>query len=370
MSSLFSKPKAPPVPDPVATANAQGAANAETARVQQKMNMVDQYNPYGSTTFTPIGDDRYRVDTRLSPLGQQAFDSEQRIDAATNRLAEGQLGRISDAVSRDLDFSAFPSLATDFSADRDRATQSLIDRNAPMMERQQSRLENQLANQGIARGSEAWKAAYDDLSRQQNDFNLAAINAGGAEQSRMYGLTADARQRMINELLQQRAQPINELGALLGTGQVAVPQAAGIPQTNVNGTDVIGANTLAYNAMMNNYNQQMGAGNSALGALAGLGGAGLSAYGMGAFGGGAASTLPWLAAGSDIRLKEDITPIGRRRGLKFYRWRYKGDPMRRLWEGVMAQDLLHTRPDAVLTMPNGFYAVDYGLLGIRMKEVA
>ena len=278
MTSLFKTPKAPAAPDPVATAQAQGAANEATARLQQKMNMIDQYTPYGATRYTPIGDDRYRVDTSLTPLGQEAFDSEQRIDAATNKLAEGQLGRIESNVSKPLDFSSLPSLTTDFSADRDKATQALIERNRPQMEHDQAALENKLANQGIPRGSEAWKTAMDDLDRRQNDFNLAAVNAGGAEQSRLYGLTADARQRLMSEMLTERSQPINELGALLGTGQVSVPQPGGIPQTSVAGTDVIGANTLAYNALMNNYNQQMGARNSALGSIAGLGGSALGGW--------------------------------------------------------------------------------------------
>lgn len=79
----------------------------------------------------------------------------------------------------------------------------------------------------------------------------------------------------------------------------------------------------------------------------------------------AATGLPW----SDIRLKEDITPIGRRNGLELYRYRYKSDPRRRLWEGVMAQDLLDTHPQAVREV-DGYYAVDYSQLGIELKEVA
>lgn len=32
----------------------------------------------------------------------------------------------------------------------------------------------------------------------------------------------------------------------------------------------------------------------------------------------------------------------------------------------MAQELLDSRPDAVMTMPNGYYAVDYGAIGLKM----
>jgi len=39
---------APPVPpDPIKTAAAQAAVNKETAIAQAKLNMIDEYTPYG-----------------------------------------------------------------------------------------------------------------------------------------------------------------------------------------------------------------------------------------------------------------------------------------------------------------------------------
>ena len=35
----------------------------------------------------------------------------------------------------------------------------------------------------------------------------------------------------------------------------------------------------------------------------------------------------------------------------------------------MAQDLLEIMPDAVVTMPNGYYGVLYGKLGLSMERV-
>lgn len=37
--------------------------------------------------------------------------------------------------------------------------------------------------------------------------------------------------------------------------------------------------------------------------------------------------------------------------------------------GVMAQDLLHSHPSAVITDKNGFYAVNYAMLGLRMCTI-
>ena len=74
------------------------------------------------------------------------------------------------------------------------------------------------------------------------------------------------------------------------------------------------------------------------------------------------------AAASDARLKTDIHPVGTTAdGLTLYQFRYIGLPM--VYEGVMAQDVLSVRPDAVIIAPGGYMAVDYGKLGLTMKRV-
>lgn len=71
---------------------------------------------------------------------------------------------------------------------------------------------------------------------------------------------------------------------------------------------------------------------------------------------------------SDVRLKTDIDLVGSTVfGLPLYQFRYLDGPDR--FEGVMAQDVLKVRPDAVLTRSDGHYLVDYAKLGIAMKRV-
>ncbi|OPY97114.1 hypothetical protein A5906_37320 [Bradyrhizobium sacchari] len=66
---------------------------------------------------------------------------------------------------------------------------------------------------------------------------------------------------------------------------------------------------------------------------------------------------------SDVRLKEDITALGRTGdGLQLYRYRYKGDAT--FYVGVMAQEVARQAPAAVSTGVDGFLRVDYGLLGL------
>ncbi len=72
---------------------------------------------------------------------------------------------------------------------------------------------------------------------------------------------------------------------------------------------------------------------------------------------------------SDQRLKTDIEPIGLSpSGITVYRFRYWGDC--RLYEGVMAQELLETHPEAVVLMPSGFYAVLYDQIDVDFVELS
>lgn len=71
---------------------------------------------------------------------------------------------------------------------------------------------------------------------------------------------------------------------------------------------------------------------------------------------------------SDLRIKSDIIRIGETStGLPLYQFRYLDtDPV---FEGVMAQDVLAKFPEAVVTLPGGYMAVDYDMLGLEMKRV-
>lgn len=76
--------------------------------------------------------------------------------------------------------------------------QALLDRARPEMDRARAALDTQLANQGVARGTEAFTAASDQLARQENDLRLGAILAGGQEQSRLFGVDV-ARGNFANQ---------------------------------------------------------------------------------------------------------------------------------------------------------------------------
>lgn len=64
---------------------------------------------------------------------------------------------------------------------------------------------------------------------------------------------------------------------------------------------------------------------------------------------------------SDRRLKRDVVKIGERPdGLGVYSYRYLSGVARYI--GVMAQEVLNLKPEAVVTLPSGWLAVNYGAL--------
>lgn len=88
----------------------------------------------------------------------------------------------------------------------------------------------------------------------------------------------------------------------------------------------------------------------------------------GAVGGGPVNPCPGCNA-SDARLKTDIVEVGRTTNkLPVYTFRYLGGTER--FSGVLAQDVLD-RPDlahAAYQGSDGYYRVDYGILGLTLKN--
>ena len=96
-----------------------------------------------------------------------------------------------------------------------------------------------------------------------------------------------------------------------------------------------------------------------LGALGG--GAGAGAAGLGGYSNAALSGASGFTGLSDRRLKTDIEKVGERDdGLGVYAFRYLWSPVRHI--GVMAQEVLNVKPEAVVHLPGGYMAVNYGAL--------
>jgi hypothetical protein len=68
---------------------------------------------------------------------------------------------------------------------------------------------------------------------------------------------------------------------------------------------------------------------------------------------------------SDSRLKEAVVPVRQlANGIELYRFRYRGDS--EVYVGVIAQQIAHLVPDAVVRGDDGYLRVDYDRLGLKL----
>ena len=286
-----SSPRAPAAPDPYATAAAQGAMNKETAETQARLNRVNEYTPYGSSVYSNTeggdGSSDYTRTTTLDPAQQAIVDQQTGISSQLNELAGDRITRVEGSLSDPYSYEGMPDAPVADAAARQQTIDAMYNqyesRLNPQFSDAQTALETQLANQGIGVGSDAYTKAMESQGRTRNDAFQSAMNnavtGGGAEQSRLFGLQGNARERAIQEYERIRNAPLNEVSALMSGTQINNPTFSAIPQTGVANTDFIGAQNSS-NAMLNNqYAQQMGANNAMTGGLFGLAGAGAGAYG-------------------------------------------------------------------------------------------
>ena len=296
------KSSVPAAPDPAATAAAQGAINKETAIAQAGLNQVDEYTPYGSSLYSKVLDDagspvlgpgdieRTQRTTTLDPEQQAIVDQQTAISGDLNTLAGDQLGRVSSALADPYSYEGLAAAPAADAAARQQTIDALYGQYAsrldPRFEREQRALETQLENQGFARGSDAYTDALGTFGLTKNDAYTSAMNqavgSGGMEQSRLFGLQGNARERAIQEYAAQRNAPLNETNALMSGTQITNPTFSPTPQTGIAAADITGPTSLAYQGQMQNAVNAQSANNAAMGGLFGLAGAGASAYGMSA----------------------------------------------------------------------------------------
>lgn len=327
--------KAPEPPDPYKVADAQTKSNIDTAKAQQQIAMTGQTNPYGSVQYVldPTSPSGYRAVTQFSPE-MQALQNQAQGNAANFGSTVGQqLGRVNDRLGQDYTLDAGRG-----------AVLSDIQRTMmdPMWSSKQDALQNQLANQGIMPGSQAYQLAMRQFSQQSDD----AYNK----------MFLDSYNTANSAALQNHLLPLTEMGMLTSAG-AASPMPA-LPQFGQTSSPGVAPTDLT-SGVNNAYNQQVSQSNAAMGGLYGLGAAGLGGWASTGFKGGAAL----LGLLSDRRLKTDIVKVGNDpRGWGIYEYRYVWSEHRHT--GFMADEVEPIRPDAVITHDNGIKAVRYDLLEI------
>jgi len=320
-------------------------------------NRINQYTPFGYSVYQqdPSNPNQWSQSIGLSP-------SQQSIQSGQDRLSMGLLGMANNMVGRVGGGSyggsygpsvtaqpfmpqtggaqapqsnyrnqysvniAKPALQTDLNsayqgtAGWDKASDAIMSRVNPQFDLQSRQLDQQLANQGITLGSEAWKNARDDLSRARNDATQQAILSGLSAQNTLFGQDvtaanfhnnalqsmfgndttleqlAQGREGLANQRaaaaasaaaanmagmnqsraldLQAQNDMIRNLLAIKNGTQATMPNFPSVPQQqNTNSADLLGALGAAYNANMGQYNANTASRNNMINNLFGLGGA-------------------------------------------------------------------------------------------------
>jgi hypothetical protein len=335
---------APPPPDYTGAAKETAAGNLEAARANIAANRVNQYTPYGSLEYEVSGEDKFgnpmwKATQSLAPAQQQLLDYQNKASLGLGELTGKGLGYVSNMLETPFDVSQLPSTGFDPSQTYQEA---YMQRLAPQLQQGRDKLQQDLANRGIDIGSEAYDRAMMQQSQRENDLLLGATTQG-------FGVGQQARQQGLQEQAYLRNEPLNTLNAVRTGAQVQGPSFVNpAMQANTAGADILGATQMGYNAQLAASNAQNAANNAMTQGLFSLGGAAIM---------------------SDIRTKENIKAIGwLPNGLPVYEYEYKAEfkdhPLagHGTHTGVMAQEVEAMYPNAVITLHDGYKAVDYGKL--------
>lgn len=355
---IFGKdtPAPPPAPDFRGMAVAQGAANLDAARASGKLANPSYDTPVGSrrVSFGYGGDpDQIFITDTLSPTGRAAFDQANRISSQLGGMAESGLSRVGAGMTTPFDMNqvrarAQAPVATE--AGRQAVQDAIMARVQPMLDRQRTLTQNNLLVQGHNPGGAAWNAAQDDLMRAENDARLAAVRAGGEEQSRLFGLgqagfgmQGQGRAQDIQEQAYLRSLPLSELNQLRTGLAPTMPQFQQYQGVPVQAAPIMQGGIAGAQYDLGTYGAQMGLQQAREKGLYDLASAGIGA---------------WKA--SDRRLKSNIVRIGTLtpHGIGVYEYDIQG----RHEIGVMADEVLKVRPSAVTHDPSGYMMVNYGAL--------
>lgn len=227
-------PSPPASPDYVGAANATAAGNIEAARAATAANRINQYTPYGSSTYTPPAADggAWSQNIELSPTGRALLDALNGSQLGMASLQSGATDAVRDTMGRPFDAGGIPKTQTslqtpgvqgsvagtgmrstiqnpgaqtsfdtsgvsEIPAVNDEARRRAEDmayaaaksRLDPEWNQRMSMQDTALRNQGLVAGGEAYDNAKRVSGQQQNDAYLQA-QAGAVAQ----GLAAQKSQ--------------------------------------------------------------------------------------------------------------------------------------------------------------------------------
>jgi len=296
----------PSPPNPYDQAAAQQSANLGASEASGIINNPNEVNPYGSVNYTNSGYEvvydakgkpqyvpRYTRTTSLSPDQMKLLGLETQTKGNAGQAAVTASSKLADMFKTSLDPSSWQRWSNAPTPGDIRQDQAPTDRSAvekAMMSRyldtagkQNSAQDAQLAARGLTPGSaqysaidktrqegltdaqmQAYLASGDESRAAQGAYNQAALQRYqmGSDYAAFGNQLRQAQQQSDTAL---RSQLPNEIAALMGMGQVTVPQFSPFSRQGIDAAPV-------GDYISQNYQNQVQAANATNQGIFGLGG--------------------------------------------------------------------------------------------------
>jgi hypothetical protein len=280
----------------IQAAQATTMGNLYGAQAATQANRINQSTPYANLNYVQ------GVDAQGNPTWTAQQSLAQPLQSALGNIQ----GQLASSTASPFDVSQYQAqTGQGFTGMEgwDRATGLINQRLQPQIAQSQERLQAQLANQGIAPGTEAYNRAMTQQGQQINDLMNQAQLAGSQVQNQMQGQSLAqqqannaALQQNYAQALQQRNLPLSQLGAFQQATQPGYINP--YSQAAVAGPDYLGAFTTSRAA---DIAQQNAANAKAANLQSGLFGLGSSAIlGAGGIGNAIGSTGTGGTGGSGL----------------------------------------------------------------------
>jgi hypothetical protein len=227
----------------IQAAQATTMGNLYGAQAATQANRINQNTPYASLNYTQgvdqFGNPTWTANQQLAqPLqsalgniqGQLASSTASPFDVSqyqASQVGQGpQFASIGNAANLQTQVQGTGMEGWD------RATSLINQRLQPQIAQSQERLQAQLANQGIAPGTEAYNRAMTQQSQQVNDLMTQAQLAGSQVQNQMFGQNLQAGQFGNQALTQQNVNQLANLGFNNQLGQQGFANQMAATQAN------------------------------------------------------------------------------------------------------------------------------------------
>ena len=290
---------APPAPDYAAAAQQQSAANLAAARATAMLSNPNVYTPFGSQTVSYEGDIP-TIRQELTPDAMATVRAQQGVSRGLADLGLFGIDTAQSVMGTPFQYNG-PDIQTSLQGLREMPVnagmtgqEAVMSRLEPQFARQEASLRQQLANQGIAVGTEAANREMDSLNQRRNDaYTQAAVqglNLDMDAQNQQYnqligqaGFGNTAAGQALQQQLALRNIPLNEITALMSGAQVQIPQFQNYQGATVGAAPVFQAAQAQNQYNMDVFSQKQAQNNAITQGLFSLAAA---PFGMFSFGGG------------------------------------------------------------------------------------